>query len=52
MQPDRYARAFAPSEPKSVPDYLNHEHQKLERVIDSLRQVIADHEARLLAGGL
>jgi hypothetical protein len=49
---DRYSRALAPSKPESVPNYLNHEHLKLERVIDALREIIADHEARLTAGGL
>lgn len=52
MQNDRYARALAPAKVESVPDYLNHEHLKLERVIDALLARIADAEARLTAGGL
>lgn len=46
---DRYSRALAPSKPESFPSYLNNEHLKLERVIDALRVLIADHEARIAA---
>jgi hypothetical protein len=52
MQNDRYSRALSPSRTESVPDYLNHEHLKLERVIDALLARLADAEARLTAGGL
>lgn len=46
---DRYSRTLAPSQSASVPSYLNNEHLKLERVIDALRTIIADHEARIAA---
>lgn len=52
MATERYARQLAPSKAESVPDYLNHEHIKLERTIDALLAALANHEARLLAGGL
>lgn len=36
MTIQRYSRQLAPSDPKSVPDYLNREHQKLEQSVDSI----------------
>jgi hypothetical protein len=45
MKPDRYSRTLAPSKAESVPDYLNHEHLKLERVIDALRPIATTRRA-------
>jgi hypothetical protein len=52
MAIERYSRALAPSDPKSVTDYLNSEHLKLERVLDAILARLTDTEGRLTAGGL
>lgn len=49
MQFQRYRRQLAPDRAETLPQFLNFEFQKLERTIESIREALEDHEARIAA---